>query len=251
MNERIRDERFPQSEKELRREKGREAIFKAFLEGVSRFPQGFFGVSIFEGNEILQQQETPLDGFRSFNLNAKQMERLMESADRQHKTRDVRLHFGSAESDSSTRPNYTRTSNVWTIGQEITRERLIGVNALLHQHLVDESLHRNYDYTSPEIQAQVRAVFQAFVAALSSPEGKALTEDFVSLIQKAMRAGNMQILYEEVVDIKNRAHDLLYKEAMKLYSEENFPGLAKDLATMEFSNDWPAPESSLATRNST
>lgn len=212
-----------------------QSLYDGFIEGVSRFPQGFFGISVFMGDAFLQLQTMRLTDFESVRLTPQQTRAMALAAERQHEKKHVRVPEMYTVIGSRTRPNDMSIAHIWSVGREAVERRVGLVTSAIY--VWSRVSMRAYDYAHPTVQTKVRQTFAAYCDALRTDEGRALSADYTAALRTIVK-GDKEHFKTVLDELVPRIHKVLLPKLLERFPEKQYDILALRLATLQSNNDW-------------
>ena len=222
----------------------------AYLKGVSRFPQGFFGTSTYIAGALLKTGiHEDLDQLSHSRLSQEQLTRVARAAESHHKKQEVILPDSQRDiSVDPHTPSDDAISHTWEGGSGMAQQRLYEFQDILTNGAeIDPDLMyaTKYDITkNPEVLAQMKKAVDAIIDVLNSPEGEAISDAYVHGIAESKdrtRSRNRGLGLEAHAKLM----PLFYEKLVHIFPEAEYPHIARQLAEIKFPNDWQATDDML------
>ena len=212
----------------------KEKWFDDLVEGVSRFPQGFFGISIFLARALLHEKEPPFAEFTQTRLDTNQLKSLADLGAKHHRAKGVILGKDyRARTDDDKEPNDFSVKHIWYTGAQSANERMTAVYNILLPY-IRTTLPDMRSIDSPPVVERIRAVFDDYVSVLKSPKGTELSKEYIDAVSDQSNPKYKANL--EWVDITTA--DSLCKLFEKKLAESFPRDVARRLSQVALSNDW-------------
>jgi len=187
----------------------KEEWYNAFLEGTSRFPQGFFGNSIFMAKALLDEDSPETRKFQHARLSHKQKEHAAFIAESHHRKEGVTI--GESEvariQNNPHRPNSIGVENIWGGGKTNALGRIGKFAKILDPQAPQIFL---YSHIAPELLEKLRQVLGVCVEALRTSEATDLSREYKTLRSKLNTEYARQVARPQLDAIKEKAHRLLF-----------------------------------------
>ena len=224
--------------------------YDAYLHGVSRFPQGFFGISTYVASALLETDiQKHLNQFSLSKLSEQQIERISRAAESHHEKRGVTLPDSQRDipADLYT-PSNEALSESWVNGSRMAQQRLYEFQGIL-THGVEKDpdlvFTTKYKITeNPHVLAQMKKAINAIVEVLDSLEVDIIRDEYVRGI-----GGSKDPTRQRNRELGLQAHakliPLLYEKLVQVFPEAEYPRIAQQLAELQFPNDWQATDEML------
>ncbi len=213
---------------------------RAFVEGTSRFPQGFFGNSTYLAAALLDCETPDLRKSAYSKLSPAQMMHVAALAEGQHRKRsiEIKVHAPARDTENPHRPNVDSINHIWNIGMITAQGRIDKFAQILAERSAPSSPLYGRARLDSGLLQELRRALRACTDALDSSEGVALSREYKTLIVQMNAGYEKRELIQKMDELKLRVQNQVFQGLLKVFPEDGSPGIARALSEVRFPNDW-------------